>query len=246
MGAEVLMEERSSFLPAYYRLAEDLRARIESGELKPGSMLPSVAQLAARYGVSTMTVRQGLALLAKRGYLKTVQGKGSFVTAPRRDLLALRLGDSFLLGESKDVQVKLLELRVVPASPEVAEKLGVEEGAKVIAIRRLLLREGVPVALDLRFLPYLKGVPLLEKELAYAAFPDLVAQHAELFCVKSTLEVSARLLAKEEAEALAAPAGSPGLCLEQTIFAPDGRPVGWSRMVCRGDRFTLKAVSHPF
>ncbi|BCV22382.1 GntR family transcriptional regulator [Moorella sp. Hama-1] len=238
------MQQRYPLLPAYYRLAEDLRSKIENGELKPGDMIPPATQLAEQYGVSIMTVRQGLALLAQRGYIKTVQGKGSFVAAPPTDTLVLRFSDSHLLGEGRNVKVRLLGFQIFPADPAVAERLGVKEGAKVIKIKRLLSDGEEPVALDYRFLIYIKGMPLLEKEIAYAAFPDLVARHSEVFLVKSILEISACALTAEEAEVLEVSPGFPGLCLEQVIYLLDGRPVGWSRMVCRGDRLTLKAASH--
>lgn len=239
------MEERSSFLPAYYRLAEDLRAKIERGEFKPGDMIPSTAQLAQQYGVSPMTVRQGLALLAKGGYIKTIQGKGSFITAPRVDTLILRFSDNCLPGENRNVKVKLLNLNIVSADSEAAERLGVKIGAKIIKMKRVLSGDEGPMAVDSRFLPYLKGVPLLEKEIAYAAFPDVVARHTEVFRVKSVLEISACALSQEEAELLEVAVGSPGLLLEQIIYTTNNRPIGWSKMICRSDRFVLRAASHP-
>jgi len=241
----VEVQERSAFLPAYYRLAEDLRAKIERGEFKPGDMIPSTAQLARQYGVSPMTVRQGLALLAKDGYIKTVQGKGSFITVPPIDTLVLRFVDNSLLGEDRNIKVKLLNLNIVAADSGVAEKLGVEIGAKIIKIKRVLSGDEGPIAVDSRFLPYLKGVPLLEKEIAYAAFPEVVARHTDVFLAKSSLEISACALSPEEAELLEVPAGSPGLLLEQIIYSNNNRAIGWSKMICRGDRLVLRATSHP-
>lgn len=239
------MKSPSSFVPAYYRLAEDLKAKIDRGELKPGDMIPSTAQLARQYGVSHMTVRHGLELLAKDGYIESVQGKGSFVAHPRMDTLVLNFSEESIFAENPGFSVQLKELEIIPADAKIAHRLGVKKGDKVLKIRRILSDEKGPVALDSRFLPYVKGTPLLEKEIAYAAFPDLVARHTELVTVKNVLEISPCILTKDEAELLDTKAGLPALCIEQIIYAAGNRPLGWSKMICRGDRFTIKAVSRP-
>jgi len=238
------METRSSFLPAYYRLAEEIRNKIESGEWKPGDMLPSTARLAKEYGISHMTVRQGISLLANEGYIESIQGKGSFVTSPPMDTLFLKCSEENVLGNKME-RIKLLELNVVPADEKISRKLAVKKGAKILKMKRVLSKAEGPVAIDFRFVPYLKGLPLLEKDIAYAAFPDLVARHTELFSVRNKLEVSASNLSKEEAELLGAASGLPALCIEQIIYTPKKKPIGWSKMICRGDRFTLTAVSQP-
>jgi GntR family transcriptional regulator len=64
------------------QLHGDLRDRITSGRLSPGSLLPSQRDLAARCGVSIMTVRQALQLLADDGLIETRHGSGT-ITANR-------------------------------------------------------------------------------------------------------------------------------------------------------------------
>ncbi|CEP66582.1 Transcription regulator HTH, GntR [Moorella glycerini] len=237
------MEGRNEYLPAYYRLAEDIREKIESGELKPGDAIPPANRLAEVYGVSLMTVRQGLTILVRMGYLKSVQGKGTFVTAPSAGTLILPFSDKHLLGQDKEVKVKLLNLEIPAADEIVADRLAIKKGTKVIKVKRLLYADEGPVAVDFRFLPYIKGMPLLEKEIAYAAFPEVIAQYREIFLVQSSLEIYACTIRCEEAELLEVEEGHPALCLEQLIRLKDGRPVGWSRMMARGDRLTLKATS---
>jgi len=66
-------------LPRYGRIAADLRAAIERGELAPGDVLPSEAALMKRHGVSRGTVRQALADLETAGLIESRPGKGRFV-----------------------------------------------------------------------------------------------------------------------------------------------------------------------
>jgi GntR family transcriptional regulator len=67
---------------AYMRVADDIAARIASGELKPGARLRSERDLAEHYEVSYGTVRSAMKVLRERGLISTIHGRGTFVTAP--------------------------------------------------------------------------------------------------------------------------------------------------------------------
>ena len=67
--------------PSYRVIAAALRAKIESGELAPGALLPSEADMTLLYGVSRGTSRQAFLELQAIGLIDAVQGKGRFVRA---------------------------------------------------------------------------------------------------------------------------------------------------------------------
>jgi GntR family transcriptional regulator len=64
---------------AYMRVAEDITARIESGELRPGARLRSERDLATHYGVAFHTIRNAMRVLRERGLIVSVHGRGTFV-----------------------------------------------------------------------------------------------------------------------------------------------------------------------
>jgi GntR family transcriptional regulator len=64
---------------AYLRVADDIEARIRSGELRPGARLRSERELAEHYGVAYGTIRRATGVLRERGLIKTVHGRGTFV-----------------------------------------------------------------------------------------------------------------------------------------------------------------------
>lgn len=68
---------------AYMRVADDVAARIASGELAAGARLRSERDLAEYYEVAYGTVRRAMAVLRERGLITTIQGRGTFVTGPR-------------------------------------------------------------------------------------------------------------------------------------------------------------------
>ncbi|MFJ3834234.1 GntR family transcriptional regulator [Streptomyces sp. NPDC090054] len=67
-----------------HAIADDLRNQISTGRLKAGERLPSEAQLAVRYAVSTPTLRNALALLQAEGLVEKIHGSGNFVRHPLR------------------------------------------------------------------------------------------------------------------------------------------------------------------
>lgn len=64
---------------AYVRVADDIAARIASGELKPGARLRSERDLAEHYEVAYGTVRKAMAVLRDRELIETVHGRGTFI-----------------------------------------------------------------------------------------------------------------------------------------------------------------------
>jgi GntR family transcriptional regulator len=67
--------------PLYLSLAKLLQTQIVEGELAPGTRLPTIEQIAKQYGVAKVTVRQALGLLADKGLVHSMQGKGTYVAS---------------------------------------------------------------------------------------------------------------------------------------------------------------------
>jgi len=228
--------------PLYYRIAEDIIKQIKKGKYQPGDMLPSESQLCEEYNTSKMTVRQGLALLAQAGYLRSVPGKGNFVEYPRYDLLTLQFDEMDIISDYQQ-GVKLLDVTILDPDPQVQGMLSLPNKEKVIVIKRLLLSEDQAVAYDLKYMPYIKGKPLIEKEIQYIPFAKMVAKHGELFSVKNEVTICADACDEEIAELLGIAQGSPLLVIEQKLFSAEQKPIGWGKIFCRSDFVQLHAVS---
>ena len=66
-------------MPDYQRIAQDIRDKISSGELRPGDRLPSISQLQKQYGVSAQPVKSALLVLQTARLVEGHQGRGVFV-----------------------------------------------------------------------------------------------------------------------------------------------------------------------
>lgn len=65
--------------PMYRQIAEDMRQKIESGKLGPGSQLPTELELREQYDASRNTIRDAIKWLTTRGLVETRPGQGTFV-----------------------------------------------------------------------------------------------------------------------------------------------------------------------
>ena len=239
------MRDKQHMIPIYYRLADDIKCQIESGELKQGDMLPTEGQLGENYGISRMTVRRGLALLTEARLIETIRGKGSFVTRPRLSQLVIDLKDNSI-GNGKPLRYRLLEVKFARDSNVAAQELGLEAQAKVIQLRRLLYQGEEVIAIEDKWMPYLKKKPLLETQLEYADFPEVVAKHQDSVPIKNEATISVGILSLSQAELLGEEPYSPALMIKQVIYSKDDKPLGISHMVYHKDRFQLRANSYPY
>ncbi len=77
----------SSSIPIYEQIKTTIINQILDGELKEDELLPSIRVLAGEIKISAMTIKKAYDELEKEGYLKSIQGKGTFV-APKNTELA--------------------------------------------------------------------------------------------------------------------------------------------------------------
>jgi GntR family transcriptional regulator len=204
----------------YRAIADDLRRRVESGELAAGALLPSESELSAAYEVSRVTVRKALELLRDEGLIDARQGFGWFVaTDPVRQSLG-RLGTiEDQLGElGVGSERRIVGFRFVTAPPRVLQVLGVDT---VLEVRRVNLVDGVPWARVTVWCPEALASRLSLADVERTTFHELL----EVDLAGATQTISAAAVGEADAEVLGVPAGSPALVCERVTRSADGDPV---------------------
>ncbi len=118
------------------KVAEQLLARIKSGELAPGTRLPPQRELARQFGVGRSSVREALNALAVMGFLEVFQGKGTFVAReiPGSDPTAAALRAAFQAESLLDL-LELREALECRAAELAAERI---ESGQLAGLRRCL------------------------------------------------------------------------------------------------------------
>ncbi|MCM3736037.1 GntR family transcriptional regulator [Bacillus sp. NPDC077411] len=107
----------SSKEPIYEQITNQIKSLILSGDLKEGSPLPSMRQLAKDLQVSIITTKRAYEELEKAGFIYSIVGKGSFVAEQNLDVVRekkLKVIEEQLVSvitNSKEIGLPLTELR---------------------------------------------------------------------------------------------------------------------------------------
>ena len=219
-----------------------MRERIRSGEYRAGDRIPSEAELCALYGVSRMTVRRAVTLLAQDGVVFTENGRGTFVRAPELGAATFDLGSLRRLVDDAATTVKIGEARIVPPSPQVCRKLAVDAESPVVAIKRVLSSAGQPVFCHSEYLVFDPRRPLVEAEYGVTALRDLLANAGTSGFKYGRLELHASTLTETEAASLGDEPGTPAWVIEHLFYDFENRPVSWGRFVGRADRLDFSTT----
>ncbi|MFE7110162.1 GntR family transcriptional regulator [Streptomyces sp. NPDC057575] len=230
--------DRSSPIPLYFQLAQQLEAAIEQGRLAPGSLLGNEIELAARLGLSRPTVRQAIQSLVDKGLMVRRRGVGTQVvhSRVRRPLELSSLYDD-LEAAGGHPTTRVLRNTVEPADAAVAEALAVAEGSDVHLVERLRYAHGEPLALLRNHLP--PGIVDLDTARLEATGLYRLMRGAGITLHSARQTVGARLATAEEAAGLAEAEGAALLTMERVTFDDTGRAVEFGSHIYRASRYTF-------
>ncbi|WP_329367141.1 GntR family transcriptional regulator [Streptomyces sp. NBC_00669] len=215
-------------------VADDLRRLIVAGEYAVGERLPPETRLAARYHVSTPTLRDALEVLRAEGLVAKFQGRGNFVCRP-----AVRL--TYPVGTGTDALDVIVSAVERTATSELAAHLGGSPDDPITEYVCLSHRVDGPQALAHVHVPHaVSGGHALPT--GSSAWGDdildglAVALAAGSSGVSSFDQVTARFPTGAEAQSLRITARTPVLAIHRTVMADDGRTVACVHVVLPGDR----------
>ena len=220
------------FSPLYQQIRALVMVSLESGEWKPGDIIPSESELAVRFGVSQGTVRKAIDEMAAENLLVRRQGKGTFVATyndPRSSLRFLRIAANE--GDLPPLASVPIECWRAKAGVDVARTLAIEPGAPIIIVRRVLRAGEEPVVFDEIYLP-----GALFPDLSVDVLRDAEASLYGLFeckygvrAIGADERLRAVLADRVSAGMLQVAEGSPLLLVERVSFTYGQKPVEWRR-----------------
>jgi GntR family transcriptional regulator len=233
------MLDRRSPIPLYHQLSQSLLAQITNGEFKAGDTLPPERELTQAFDVSRITVRRAIDELENEGYVRRVQGKGTFVAPPRiqRGILKLTSFSEDIAALGMEPGSKLLTLRREPAQRRVARELHLGEEATVWFVERLRFADSDVIGLNLSYLSLPADVTLTREELEEE--PSLWKVLAEKGIVLSEADKVIGAIAAEDwhAELLDVRERTPLLQVEGVAYSDHGEPIEFHQIITRADRY---------
>jgi GntR family transcriptional regulator len=227
-------------MTAYKHVYNQIKRAIETGKFSVGSLLPSEQALGELYGVSRITVRKAVELLSNEGLVTVKQGYGTTVMDPNT-VQKLNYVTSFsetLLANGYDLSTMECHVDVLASSEKVAGPLGLEPGAPVMRIQRLMAANGKPIALMTNYL----SADLPFDGDAFTKNPQPLYQFLEKNCglpIDAASDViTARACDLAQAHLLQLPVGSSLIYLKRTTYEK-GRPITFDCCYIDGMRYSF-------
>jgi GntR family transcriptional regulator len=152
--------------PMYRQIAEDLRAQIESGRLKPRQQLQTEIELRERYGASRNTVRDAIKLLTTLGLVETRPGQGTFVVSKIDPFVTMLSGDPSRAGITEGASYRSevtrrnrvaentpIQLEIQQAPESIATGLWIPVGTEVISRHEKRFIDDTPWSMQTSYYP---------------------------------------------------------------------------------------------
>jgi DNA-binding GntR family transcriptional regulator len=232
--------DRSSPVPLYHQVAEQLREAIVDGRLEPGDPFENEMAMCERLGLSRPTVRRAIQEMVDQGLLVRRRGVGTTVAnrkVHRRFELSSLYDDLKRVG--REPRTTVLELETVQ-EPRAAQALDLPDNTEMLSIVRLRFVDDKPLALLHNWLP--PGyVDLTRDELEATGLYDALRTRGAKPVV-ARQSIGARMPTPAERRHLALRGGQPVLTMTRMAFDVAGKAVEFGDHSYRAEDYALDMV----
>ncbi len=235
-GAEpASASRRSPRRPLFAQVRDELRHEILDGAYTPGDDIPPEPELCERFGVSRITLRHSVDDLVREGLLDKLPGKGTFVRGSRFRTSLMSLSgfghdlDHFKVGPRRKVLRKFTE-RLDRAR---SQRLGVEEGAYVVGLERLLQDGDETLAMDTTRYPRGLVPGFLDLIDDTTSTFEVLRDHYGFELVGTKGELRIGYASVKEAENLRCETNEPLINIDKIIMTTGRRPIALSELALR-------------
>lgn len=234
-------------VPHYQRVADTLKARIANGLYRHGEHLPAASQLEEIFGVSNITIRKSLEMLARDGWVAGKRGVGTIVTrAPAGDVVDIRLSGNFAewfesaSAAQHDITQEVLETGLGRPPERIGRLLGAAPDGEAWCLRRLRSTALGPISYHVNFTSPETGDLIDESDLTGPfSFVELLKRHAPL--ARADQRVEASLADIDLAALLGTEFGAPIFFVENIYRTATGEVSAVTHLYLRGDRYCYSA-----
>lgn len=227
-----------TWVPRYREIEQTLRSRI--AVMRPGDRLPSDTDLCDEFGVSRMTARNAMQRLAEEGLVQRDPGRGSFVSEPpahrRANSLMTFTREMRRQGRIPSSRLRSRSLRV--ASPAEAVDLHLAPGEQVVALERIRLADGQPIAVEVAVMRERCAAAVLSTDLERGSLHECLIA-AGFVPTRGRATITAEAARPDDAALLEVSAGQPLLVERRVIVDQRGRPLERTESRYAADRYAL-------
>jgi GntR family transcriptional regulator len=238
--------DRSSFVPYYRQIADQIRSLINSKEISAGQPLWSEGDVAKRLGVSKMTVRQAFNALRTEGLLMVEKGK-----IPRAGLGHVVKNFQELRGFTEEMERRgvtafshLLGMNLILPDVETSRALKLQTGEQVYRIRRLRFADDQVVGVETTYLPAHLFPRLDQQDLEQKSLYHILETVYGVNLEFSEEVLQAVAAGGEETRLLKVKQGFPLFSMRRKVYSSGNQPVELTHSLFRSDRYSASVISY--
>jgi GntR family transcriptional regulator len=234
-----------SHVPKYAQIADIFRQRIARGIWAQGLRLPANEELAAEFGVSRVTIRQAVELLARDGILKAQQGRGTFITGVLKQDRWLRVETTLsdLAEVYRDTSPEIINISESRTDAPLLPEDG-KAAARYVFMRRVHSRNNRPycvISIYLDEKTFRKYPRRFRKETVIPILKDM--RDPRISNARQTLTIGTADL--EAAKLLQVPLNSPVAEVRRVFTAADRTVIYLGEVTYRGDFIRIEMDLRP-
>ncbi|WP_026883181.1 GntR family transcriptional regulator [Clostridium akagii] len=237
--------EKHNPLPMYFQIKEILKELIENEELKPGDMIPPEREICSIQQVSRMTVNKAIMSLVNEGILYREQGKGTFVSKPKKKQVLTKLKGftEEMLDRGLRTETKIISFTVNEVTKQIKSILEMPDSeTKVIQITRLRIFNGEPMGIEIVWLPYNLFPNMTEEMVSGQSLYGIFKEKYNYQPKKAKQTIEPIILNDYECDLLNQKKGSVAMLFWRNTYTAEGIQIEYNKSIYRSDIYKYEII----
>jgi GntR family transcriptional regulator len=237
--------DRESQQKLYVQIYSIIKEKIEAHEWPNGSQILTEDELCRTYDVSKATVRMAVSELVRAGFLKKLQGKGTFVTYLPQHLgvtMKTKLTEN-MFGEGVNVSKEVLLKEVKEPLEEVKSLFYTSDSDDYARLFYILCKRSVngeTAYLEESYVPLAVMSGIEDEELSRKPFYDLIQEKSKKNILKIVQTIEVTAIDAAAACLLGTEVDAPGLLLHRLLISSDSQPIAYTRLLGSGKKYKIQ------
>ena len=230
--------------PIYKKIARDLHLRISNDEFNNGGKMPTQKELAKKYNVAILTIKQALSELAKEGLVSGVRGSGTFVR-PYSYSYRMRFLSSLekeIYAQHRELQTVLIEIKHnIATDLEIRELLRLKPEEEFVSYWRLRSIDGIPMIVQQSIVSAEHAKLIERSNLASTSLYSMLEKSGNCVIVSASENIQAVNLPSHISKFLDVKPQSVGLLSTRLSKNESGQPIILDYAYLPGDRAVIES-----